>query len=233
MRGLWIILGIIGIVLILLITNSDKGSLLGVSNDKFASAVFLGIWGTIIGAAIIPRSGGLKQAARNAVAWIAIILVLMSGYIYRFELQDVGSRITAGLIPGSPISSQAANGRNQVMLIRDNNGHFELTAAVNGTEVRFLVDTGASSVVLSHFDAVRAGIDTKNLSYSIPVSTANGMTQTARASLATLDIGDIKRNNIPVMVAREGNLSTSLLGMNYLNTLWSFEMRGDRLILTE
>lgn len=233
MRGLWIILGIIGIALILLITNSDKGSLLGVSNDKFASAVFLGIWATIIGAAIIPRSGGLKQAARNAVAWIAIILVLMSGYIYRFELQDVGSRLTAGLIPGSPISSQAESGRNQVMLIRDNNGHFELTAAVNGTEIRFLVDTGASSVVLSHFDAVRAGIDTKNLSYSIPVSTANGMTQTARASLGTLDIGEIKRNNIPVMVAREGNLSTSLLGMNYLNTLWSFEMRSDRLILTE
>jgi len=233
MRGLWIILGLIGATLILLIINHDRGSFLGMSNDQFASAMFLGIWATLIGAAIIPRSGGLGAAARNAAIWIMLILVLMAGYVYRFDLQDIGSRLTAGLIPGSPVSSQTSDGRSQVMLIRDRNGHFEVTAQVNGASMRFLVDTGASSVVLSHQDAVRAGIDVQSLSYTIPVSTANGMTQAARARLNTLDIGEIRRNNLAVMVARDGNLSTSLLGMNYLETLWSFEMRGDRLILTE
>ncbi len=233
MRGLWIILGLVGAALILLIINNDQGSFMGMSNDQFASAMFLGIWATLIGAAIIPRSGGLGAAARNAAIWIIVILVLMAGYVYRFDLQDIGSRMTAGLIPGSPVSSQTSDGRNQVMLIRDNNGHFEVTAQVNGQAIRLLVDTGASSVVLTHEDALRAGIDVASLSYSIPVSTANGMTQAARARLNALDIGEIRRNNLAVMVAREGNLSTSLLGMNYLETLWSFEIRGDRLILTQ
>ena len=195
--------------------------------------MFLGIWATLIGAAIIPRSGGLGAAARNAAIWIIVILVLMAGYVYRFDLQDIGSRMTAGLIPGSPVSSQTSDGRNQVMLIRDNNGHFEVTAQVNGQAIRLLVDTGASSVVLTHEDALRAGIDVASLSYSIPVSTANGMTQAARARLNALDIGEIRRNNLAVMVAREGSLSTSLLGMNYLETLRSFEIRGDRLVLTQ
>ena len=233
MRGLWIILGLVGAVLILLIINTDQGSFLGMSNDQFASAMFLGIWATLIGAAIIPRSGGLGAAARNAAIWILVILVLMTGYVYRFDLQDIGSRMTAGLIPGSPVSSRTSDGRNQVMLIRDNNGHFEVTAQVNGQAIRLLVDTGASSVVLTHEDALRAGIDVASLSYSVPVSTANGMTQAARARLNALDIGEIRRNNLAVMVAREGSLSTSLLGMNYLETLWSFEIRGDRLILTQ
>lgn len=233
MRLLWIFLGIIGAALIFLILNHDQGSVLGIQNDKFASAVFMGIWATLIGAAVIPRKGGLGAAARNAVIWIGIILLLMTGYIYRYDLQDLGSRMTAGLIPGSPVSSQSANGRQQIMLIRSNSGHFEAKALVNGQDITFLIDTGASSVVLTHEDAIAVGIQTENLSYSVPVSTANGVTTTARASVKTLDIGDLHRDRVPVLVAREGDLDASLLGMSYLETLWGFEIRGDRLILTD
>lgn len=206
---------------------------MGIRNDQFANTLFLGIWATLIGAAVIPRAGGLGAAARNAVSWVAIILVLMAGYVYRFELQDIGSRMTAGIIPGSPVSSQNTNGHKQVMLIRANSGHFEAKASVNGKELIFLVDTGASSVVLSQADANAVGINTQALSYSIRVSTANGATRAATASVETLDIGDLQRNNVKILVAQKGNLDTSLLGMNYLETLWSFEIRGDRLILTD
>ena len=233
MRALWIILGVVGAALILLILNHDQGSILGIQNDKFASAMFMGIWAVVIGAAIIPRGGGLGAAARNAVVWLIIILVLMAGYVYRFDLQDIGSRMTAGLIPGSPVSSQSSDGRDQILLIRSNNGHFEADSMVNGKPIRFLVDTGASSVILSHSDAIAAGIDVDGLSYSIPVSTANGMTRAARLTINSLDIGDLKRDRVPAMVAQEGNLDVSLLGMSYLETLWSFEIRGDRLILTD
>ncbi|MGB7286715.1 MAG: TIGR02281 family clan AA aspartic protease [Salaquimonas sp.] len=233
MRGLYIFLGIIGALLIFLILNHDQGSLLGIQNDKFASAAFMGIWATLIGAAIIPRTGGLGAAARNAIIWIAIILVLMAGYVYRFDLQDIGSRMTAGLIPGSPVSSQSSNGRDQIMLIRSNNGHFEARATVNGQDILFLIDTGASSIVLSHRDAEAVGIDTNSLSYSVPVMTANGSTTSARATLNTIDIGEIRRSKIGILVAQDGNLETSLLGMNFLKTLWGFEIRGDRLILTD
>ena len=233
MRAFWIILGIIGAALIALLLASDQGSVLGIRNDTFASAVYMGIWATLIGAAIIPRSGGLGTAARNAAVWLTLILMLMAGYVYRFELQDFASRLTAGLIPGSPVSSQTSEGRNQVMLIRANSGHFEADAFVEGAQIRFVVDTGASSVVLSHADAIKVGIDTSQLSYSTPVSTANGVTQAARIRLSSLDIGEVKRDNVSAMVAREGNLDVSLLGMSFLGSLWSFEMRGDRLILTD
>ncbi len=233
MRALWIILGVIGAGLILLIVNHDEGSFLGMRNDQFASALFLGIWATVIGAAIIPRAGGLGPAARNAAIWIGIILVLMAGYVYRFDLQDVASRMTAGIIPGSPVSSMSVDGRNQVMLIRGRDGQFAATGSVNGEGIEFLVDTGASAVVLTHEDAIRSGIDVQGLSYDIPVSTANGRTSAARVTLGSLAIGDLERQRVPAMVARPGNLGVSLLGMSFLNTLWSFEIRGDRLILTD
>jgi aspartyl protease family protein len=233
MRALWIILGLIGAILIALVINHDQGSILGIQNDRFASAVFLGIWGTLIGAAIIPRSGGFASAAKNAAIWVFIILFLMAGYVYRYEIQDIGSRLSAGIIPGSPVSLQSSDGRGQVMIVRGANGQFAAKGEVNGNTINFLVDTGASAVVLTHEDAIASGIDISALSYSVRVSTANGTTRAAQISVAALDIGDLKRESVSALVAQEGDLDVSLLGMTFLETLWGFEIRGDRLVLTD
>ena len=222
-----------GIAVIALILNHDQGTILGIENGKFASIFFLGLLVTVIGAGIIPRSGGLKGAARNAAIWLCIISALMFSYVYRYELQDIASRMTAGLIPGSPISTQSLEGRKQVTLIRSNNGHFEARGNVNGKPINFLIDTGASSIVLTYEDAISAGIDVSNLSFVNPVSTANGMTTTARVRLGFLDIGEVRRDDIKAMVSRQGDLGESLLGMSFLGSLSSFEIRGDRLILTD
>ncbi len=82
-------------------------------------------------------------------------------------------------------------------------------------------------------DAERAGIDVERLSYTIPVSTANGMTSAARVSIGAIQLGNLERENIGAMVAQKGDLAISLLGMTFLNSLWSFEVRGDRMILTD
>lgn len=231
-RGLWIVIGLIGLAALVLILNHDSGTVFGLRGDDFASLVFYGLWGTVIAAAIIPRSGGLGTAARNAAIWLLVILVLVAGYVYRFDLQDFGSRMTAGLIPGSPVSGQSADGRDQVILIRSPNGHFEAEGFVNGAPVRFLVDTGASVVVLTGRDAEAAGIDISALSYSAPVNTANGQTRAAPIRLGSVEIGAIGRDRVEAMVAQPGALDQSLLGMSFLGKLWSFEIRGDRLILT-
>lgn len=232
-RGVWIIIGIIGLMTIILMLNHDSGTVLGMRTDGVASMAFYGIWAAVIGAAIIPRSGGLKQAARNGAIWLVFIMMLMAGYVYRYELQDIGSRLTAGLIPGSPLSSQSAEGRDQITIIRAENGHFEADMMVNGVDVRFLVDTGASSIVLSHEDAQKAGIDTGRLNYSIEVSTANGKAFSALTRIALIQLGSIEQRNIRALVAQPGALDGSLLGMSFLERLWSFEVRGDRLILTK
>ena len=233
MNALWIILGVIGAGCILLILNHDSGTVFGIESGRFASLIWLGVLGTVFGAAILPRKGQFKQFARNIAIWLVIILMLMAGYVYRYELQDVASRMTAGIVPGSPVSAISAEGRDQTMLIRTGAGHFAADGFANGLPVRFLVDTGASLVVLTAEDARDTGIDVEELQFTAPVRTANGRTTAASITLDEIQIGDITRRNVPAMVAQPGALETSLLGMSFLSRLHSYEFRGDRLVLTD
>ena len=215
MRLLWVLSAVTGGGALLLILNHDSGSVFGIAQNDFASLIFYGLWGLLVGAAILPRPGQWREAARNAIAWLAIILVLMAVYLYRFELQDIASRISAGIIPGSPISASSKDGRQQVSLLRTDDGHYIARGMANGVVTGFLVDTGATIVVLSESDAKSAGFDTGALSYDFPVDTANGSTTAAQVSLDSLEIGTIKRRDVRAMVARAGSLDTSLLGIEF------------------
>ena len=170
---------------------------------------------------------------RNLGVWLAIVLVLVTGYGFRDELQHVGHRLTLGLIPGSAVTRLADDGTVEVAVGRDNSGHFLVTADVNGTPVRFLVDTGATTIALGHADAARIGIDVANLRYDIPISTANGMARAARVRLNSVELGGITRTGLEATVSEPGALFGSLLGMNFVGTLASFEIRGERLVLRD
>ena len=227
-----IALGLAGLVVIIYILRQSADSLPSMGGDRIASVVYMGILAVLIGSAILSSRNRLSHTVKQLVAWAGIFLFLMATYIYRYELQDIASRMSAGLIPGSPISAIDTQGRTQITLIRDNSGHFSAKGAIGSIVVKFLVDTGATDIVLANRDAVNAGIDTKALHYNIPVTTANGMTTSARNTIKNLSIGPIEFQNLTVMIARPGDLQTSLLGMNYINRLHSFEIRGDRMILT-
>jgi aspartyl protease family protein len=231
-RGFWIVIAVLGAGLILLIVNDSSGQTLGLDNSAFATSLYLGIWGTVLGAAILGSGVRLGDVARNLAAWLLIVLVLIAGYQYRYELQDIASRITAGLVPGSPLSISDASGV-MVMLDKSANGHFEVRGLVSGEPVRFLVDTGASSTVLSQVDAARLGFSPADLSYTIPVSTANGMGRAAQVVAKDIAVGDIVRTNVPMLVAEAGMLEQSLLGMNFIGTLSGFDVRGERMILRD
>jgi aspartyl protease family protein len=230
-RGLTIILGLIGAAALVLILNHDRGTSFGVANDQFASLVYLGVWGGVLAAGILGSGMRFGDVARQLLAWLAIVLVLVAGYQYRYELQDIGSRMTAGLIPGSPLSTAGADGRVTVMIEKASNGHFGVTATVNGASIPMLVDTGASSTVLTADAARAAGFDTATLAYVVPVSTANGPALAAEITIEELAVGDIKRIRSRAMVAEPGKLDQSLLGMTFLGSLTGFDVRGDRLIL--
>lgn len=232
-RLFWIVIAAVAIVILLLMANSDSGTTMGLANDAFARAAYMGIWGVVLAAGLLGSGIRLSDFARNMAVWAVIILALVAGYQYRYDLQDVASRVTAGLVPGSPISGRGADGSLTVTLAKSASGHFEVGGRVNGARVHFLVDTGASSVVLSQEDAERAGIDTSALSYSVPVMTANGTANAANIRIASLKIGDIERNHIRAMVTKEGLMTGSLLGMNFLQTLGGFTVRGDELIMVD
>jgi clan AA aspartic protease (TIGR02281 family) len=102
-------------------------------------------------------------------------------------------------------------------------GHVVLTASVNGAPVRFLVDTGASTVALSPADARAAGINPSALAFDKATTTANGVVRVAPVMLREIRIEQLSIENVPAVV--DANLSGSLLGMSFLSRLKSFEMR--------
>ncbi len=165
-------------------------------------------------------------ALKQALAWVAIGLVLVIGYSYRDVFSDVGSRLRSELAPSAPVTSEPGT----AYLSRDMTGHFHADALVNGIHVRFMVDTGASDVALSTADAERIGIDLSSLRYTIPYNTANGVIHAAAITLKEVKVGGITLRDVDASVSR-GGLDRSLLGMSFLGRLASFEVRGERLML--
>jgi aspartyl protease family protein len=112
------------------------------------------------------------------------------------------------------------------------NGHFIADALVNGTHVSFIVDTGATDVVLRRADAERLGLDLGALRYEVPVHTANGDTLIALVNLDEIVIGAIRVERVSASVP-QNELSHSLLGMSFLKRLSSFSVDSDRLVMRQ
>jgi aspartyl protease family protein len=166
------------------------------------------------------------QALIAALTWVALALILVVGYAYRFDLRNVADRVMAELLPGHVIT----RGRT-VEVARAFNGDFDVTAEINGAQVSMVLDTGASSVVLTREDAKAAGLPLEVLAYTVNIETANGRTRAAPVVLDHIAIGGLVERSIEALVAQPGQLKTSLLGMSFLNRLQSWEVRGDRLVL--
>ncbi len=110
-------------------------------------------------------------------------------------------------------------------------GHFITSADINNRAVEVLVDTGASAVALSQEDAKRIGLKPHNLTYDVPVSTANGMGKAARVMLREVQIGSVRVHNVEGLVLQEGALRGTLLGMSFLSRLRSFSVENGKLVL--
>jgi aspartyl protease family protein len=166
------------------------------------------------------------EVARNIGIWIGVVLVLVVGYAYQDELGDLWYRIKSEVSPASAIETSA----NVVTIAEGRDGGFYVFADVQGAEVKFLVDTGASQIVLSPQDARRAGIDVDSLRFDQPAETANGVVMGAPVRLSSIAVGSIRFGDMPAVVNR-AEMRTSLLGMTFLRRLESFEFRGRRLLL--
>ena len=122
-------------------------------------------------------------------------------------------------------------GEGAIAVPRSRDGHYYLTLNLNGTDVRFIVDTGATDVVLTQADAARIGIDPDSLRFTGIARTANGTVRTAPVRLDVVRLEGFTDRGIGAFV-NEGALDTSLLGMGYLERFDRIEIQRDRLILT-
>ena len=196
--------------------------------SDLASLLFYGVIALWLAVAIPRLFRGRVMAGFLALGlWGAAFAVVLTGYAYRNDLNRVADRVIATIVPGTPIET----GKREVTVIRDRNGEFLVRGSAGPARLQFIFDTGASAVVLRAEDATRLGIRTRQLTYDMDVSTANGHALTAAATLPELSIGGLVEHDIPVLVARPGALHENLLGMSFLNRLASFSVADGTLIL--
>lgn len=125
------------------------------------------------------------------------------------------------------------NGSRTVSLAADRSGHFRADARVDGRDIGFLVDTGATVIALTEKDAARVGIRPFASDYTMNVTTANGPAKAASARIASIDIGGVVVRDVDALVMPDKVLSQNLLGMTFLSKLKRFEYSGGRLLLEQ
>ena len=125
----------------------------------------------------------------------------------------------------------SVSGSNQIIVPRARDGHYYLTLDINDAAIDFVVDTGASEMVLSQADAARAGLDPDSLAYLGRAATANGETRTAFVRLDEVRLGGVVDQDVPAVV-NQGEMEGSLLGMGYLQRWGRIEIAEGELILT-
>jgi aspartyl protease family protein len=181
----------------------------------------------LVSASLFRQRLRLGQAVQYALVWAALIGVLLFAYSYRGEMFDAAGRLQSELLPGFAVATRT----HELVISPDESGAFSIEGEVNDTPVRFLVDTGASDVVLSPQDAARIGVDPDKLDFSRHFETANGVGLGAGFVARDLSVGPIRLSNQPVSINR-APMGASLLGMSFLRQLKSYDVKGGRLYLT-
>ena len=118
-----------------------------------------------------------------------------------------------------------------VQISRGQAGEFALQAKINGVNAPMVIDTGATSVVLTYETAKAAGLPLELLEYDVDLETAGGHTKAARLTLDRLAIGKLVERSVPALVVPHGQMKTNLLGMSFLDRLESWEVHADNLML--
>ena len=189
------------------------------SSDQIASLMFLGLLGGAIALSyVVSNRGNLGRVTRQAAIWVLIFLGAIAAVGLWPTIQDT-------LLPRQSVAQGG-----EIIVPMSADGHYYLTLEVNGTPVRFVVDTGASEIVLTTEDAARIGIDPESLIYSGRAMTANGMVETAPVRLASVALGGVVDEAVRAVVNR-GDLFESLLGMSYLRRFERLEITGGQLRL--
>jgi aspartyl protease family protein len=202
------------IALVLLLACGAAGAadvaLIGVIGDK---------------AAIVALDGGEPKTIKVGQTWKGISVVSVEKDRATVEIGGKRQVLQRGMHYRS--SAAGPSGRQSVKLAADSRGHFIAEGAINGSHIRFMVDTGASAIAIPGADAVRMGLDYRK-GERVTVHTANGPTIAYAVRLDTVRLGAIELQGVEAFVVERG-LHISLLGMSFLNRL---EMKRDGPVMT-
>jgi aspartyl protease family protein len=190
-------------------------------SDQGPYLVFTIIALVFVASSLIGMRLPIGKALKMALAWVAIFGIVFVLFSYRSEFSSIGQRLRAEAT-GTPIDEVG-----EVRIPIGDDGHFWAWAKVNGRDVRFMVDSGASITTVSRAAARAAGmpIGTERTI----VGTANGRIWVTKGSADSLQVGSIRREDFPVDINEQDGVN--LLGMNFLGSLRSWGVEGNYLVL--
>ncbi len=192
------------------------------SSDQTASLIYLTLLvGVIAGSFLVANRQKLSTVVQQGAIWFFIFV----GAIVVFGMWD---EVSQTVLPRQSVV--VGDGEMVIEVPRSQDGHYHMVLDVNGAPIRFVVDTGATDLVLTQEDAARAGIDLEELRYFGTAYTANGTVRTADIRLDTVGVGEIVDANVPAVV-NEGDMNVSLLGMSFLGEFGRIEIENDTLRL--
>ena len=162
----------------------------------------------------------LGKVTQQAMVWALIFVGVIAAVGLWGDIRNT-------VMPGQAVVAEGG----RIELPRAADGHYYLTADVNGEAIRFVVDTGASQIVLTKADARKAGLNTDDLAFVGRAYTANGEVRTAPVRLERVAVGPLVDEDVRAVV-NEGELEQSFLGMEYLQRYSSVEITNGTLVLT-
>ncbi|WP_071674965.1 retropepsin-like aspartic protease family protein [Nioella nitratireducens] len=187
---------------------------------EIASLIYLSLLGVaLVGSMLSANRHRIGRVAQMALTW---------GFLIAAGVAAVGlwPQITQTVLPRQAMITDSG----EVVVPRSFDGHYYLTLDINGAPIRFMIDTGATDMVLTPQDAARAGLDMRGLSYTNRAMTANGMVQTAAVRLEQVSVGQMTDRYVPAVV-NGSPMQESLLGMSYLNRFNRIAIENGRMVL--
>jgi len=188
--------------------------------NDFSRLIYLSVLVVaILGSVLISRRGAYGKMFRQAGVWLLIFMGLVAIVASWQDIRQSGQTMSF---------QQSEDGA--IIIPKEIDGHFHLTVTINDRPIEFLVDTGASDIVLTREDAARVGFDPNRLDYWGMANTANGTVRLATIRLETVRLGEFIDKNIRASV-NKAPMEKSLLGMRYLSKFRAIEISDDQMIL--
>ena len=190
----------------------------------FAAAQDVGLAGVMGSKAMLMINGGEPQAVAIGQTMDGVKVLSVQG---DQAVIEIGGKKRPLRVGQHAIGAASADGSGKVILNADGQGHFYTTGTINGTSVRFIVDTGATMISLGATDARRIGLDF-NRGQKGMTQTANGQSVVSKVKLDTVRIGDVTLHNVDALI-HQSEMPMALLGMSFLNRM---EMQRDGSTMT-
>ena len=199
-----------------------------IDSSQYPNMVYLSLLLVLLVSSFISsRKFKTSTIIKQATLWSVIALIALIIYSFRHDFYQIKNRVTTELFPNKIMQIN----EKQIAITVSNNGHYYIEIKINQHPITFMVDTGASDIVLNLSDSKKVGINFDKIYSFKKYQTANGSITSGLTQIKEMELGKIKFYNVDVSIS-DRDMGTSLLGMSFLNRFKKYEFYQDRLVLT-